>query len=109
MSPAQDALATPRPVRQQSGGRRPATIAELAERARDTPWDPSMGLKHWLRTAERFRNAGNVHIENGDLEQGFVELAKAATIVMQKVPTHNDYQTLLDQSLRMNLGKVSGL
>jgi STAM-binding protein len=95
----------PTPSEAQSA-RRPATIAELAERARETNWDPSLSLKHWLKTAERYRDAGYAFIDSGDLEQGFVELARAATIVMEKAPTHRDYQTLLKPAMRKNLGSV---
>jgi len=91
----------------QPANRRPATIAELADRARDTAWDPNLTLKHWLKSAEKYRNAGYAHIDRKELEQGFVELARAATIVMEKVPTHKDYHTLLNPTLRKNLGSVS--
>jgi hypothetical protein len=98
--------ATIRPTHRPARQRRPATIAELAERARDTSWDPTLSLKYWLKTAERHRNAGYEHIDKGDLENGFVELARAATIVMEKVPIHKDYQTQLKPELRKNLGSV---
>ena len=90
-----------------SSYRRPATIAELADAARETGWDAALPLKHWLKVAEKVRAAGNQHIDQGDLEMGFVELARAATIVMEKVPTHKDYQSLLNATLRKNLGSVS--
>jgi hypothetical protein len=86
--------------------RRPSTIAELAERARDSRWDDSLSVKQALRAAHRYRNAGYAHIDNGDLEMGFVELARAATIVMEKIPAHKDYQTALSPTMRKNLGSV---
>ena len=86
--------------------RRPASLAELADRARNHGWDPNMGIKHWLRTAEKHRNKGTALVSSGDLEAGFVELATAATLVLEKVPTHKDYISMLNPSLRKNLGEV---
>jgi hypothetical protein len=86
--------------------RRPASLAELAERARNNGWDPNLGIKHWLKTAEKHRNKGNALVSSGDLEAGFVELATAATIVLEKVPNHREYSTMLNPTLRKNLGEV---
>ena len=86
---------------------RPATIAELAEKAREDIWDPNKHLKHWLRTAELSRKHGKQYAEAGDFERSFVQLARAATIILEKMPTHQDYQTLLNASQRHNLSLVS--
>ncbi|KAL6309483.1 hypothetical protein BKA93DRAFT_760290 [Sparassis latifolia] len=83
---------------------RPATIAELAARAKDNLWDPSKGVKHWLRTAEKARRAGSTYLNTGDFERAFVEYAKAATIVLERLPTHKDYHDLLSAEQRHNLG-----
>lgn len=87
--------------------RRPPTILELADRARELHWDPALTLKHWLKSAEKHRNAGNELVAKGEFELGFVELARAATIVMEKVPTHKDYNSVLNPEHRKNLGAVS--
>ncbi|KAI6039153.1 hypothetical protein EDC04DRAFT_2603401 [Pisolithus marmoratus] len=84
--------------------RRPFSIAELADRALHNLWDPSRGLKQWLRTADGFRKAGRSYADAGDLEAAFVEFAKAATIILEKLPTHKEYYTLLTASQRHNLG-----
>lgn len=86
--------------------RRPATILELADKAREISWEGNTTLKHWLKAAEKHRNAGNTHVDRGEIEFGFVELARAATIVMEKVPAHKDYSTMLNASHRKNLGTV---
>ncbi|KAI0752757.1 hypothetical protein C8Q80DRAFT_473427 [Daedaleopsis nitida] len=86
---------------------RPATIAELAAQAQENLWDPSKGLKHWLRTAEKARRNAEALIQNSNFEGAFVEYAKAATIVLEKLPTHREYQTLLNADQRHNLGMVS--
>ncbi|KAF9462259.1 hypothetical protein BDZ94DRAFT_1261890 [Collybia nuda] len=88
----------------QNPPRRPATIAELAERALDGLWDETKELKHYLRVAERYRKDGKEHVKQGDLESAFVEFARAATLVLEKLPTHRDYHTLLNAAQRHNLG-----
>jgi hypothetical protein len=90
-----------------SSSRRPATIAELAQRALDNLWDETKELKHYLRVAERYRKDGKDYAKRGDLESAFVEFAKAATLVLEKLPTHRDYHTLLNAAQRHNLGLVS--
>ena len=86
---------------------RPATIAELADKSREDLWDPNKHLKHWLRTAELARKSGKQYAENGDYERSFVQLARAATIILEKMPTHKDYHTLLTANQRSNLVLVS--
>ncbi|TFY76569.1 hypothetical protein EWM64_g7444 [Hericium alpestre] len=83
---------------------RPLSIAELAERAKADPWDSQKPLKHWLRTAESSRSAGKRYAEQGDLENAFVELARAATIVLERLPAHQDYRVLLNSQQRHNMG-----
>ncbi|KAF8452830.1 hypothetical protein L210DRAFT_3639282 [Boletus edulis BED1] len=87
-----------------SSPRRPFCIAELANRATHNLWDPSKGLKQWLKTADGFRKAGRAYHEAGDLEAAFVEFAKAATIILEKLPLHKEYFTLLTPTQRHNLG-----
>ncbi|KAF6745469.1 hypothetical protein DFP72DRAFT_781829, partial [Ephemerocybe angulata] len=81
----------------------PATIPELAERALDNLWDDRSNLKHFLRTAERYRREGKELAKQGDIEAAFVRLAKAATLVLEKLPTHRDYNTLLSVEQQNNL------
>ena len=88
---------------------RPATIAELADKSREDLWDPNKHLKHWLRTAELARKSGKQYAENGDYERSFIQLARAATIILEWMPTHQDYQTLLNATQRSNLVLVSSV
>ncbi|KAF9230107.1 hypothetical protein BU15DRAFT_57588 [Melanogaster broomeanus] len=94
-------------VQPSSSSRRPSTTRELADRALDGLWDPTKGLKHWLRAAEGFRKAGRAYHETGELEAAFVEFAKVATITLERLPTHKEYYTLLTPTQRRNLGLVS--
>ncbi|TFK64654.1 Mov34-domain-containing protein [Pluteus cervinus] len=83
--------------------KRPATIAELAEIALDGLWDESRELKHYLRIAEKYRREGKSAAEKGDLELAFVHFAKAATLVLEKLPNHRDYKSVLNSEQRQNL------
>ena len=98
-----------RPTSYASTPDRPATIAELAALAQREVWDPAKPLKHWLRTAEKARKTGQAHVEAQNYEAAFVEFARAATIVLEKLPTHADYHALLNSDQRHNLGMVSTL
>ncbi|KAH7883118.1 hypothetical protein F5I97DRAFT_179639 [Phlebopus sp. FC_14] len=95
----------PRPTSQPgTPTRRPHTISELADRALYNLWDPSRGLKSWLKTAAGFRQAGNAYAKSGDLEAAFIEFAKAATIILEKLPAHKEFDSTLTASQRHNLG-----
>lgn len=87
--------------------RRPATIAELAQAALDNLWDERRDLKHYLRTAEKYRRDARKYINEGDLESAFIEFARAATLVLEKLPSHRDFHTLLNANQRHNLTLVS--
>ncbi|KIK04424.1 hypothetical protein K443DRAFT_93027 [Laccaria amethystina LaAM-08-1] len=87
--------------------KRPASIAEFADRARDDGWDEAKEFKHHLRTAEKYRKEGKECAKRGDLEGAFVELARAATLVLERLPSHRDYNTLLNANQRHNLALVS--
>ena len=81
---------------------RPATISELAERA-NISWDESKAFKHHLKLAEKYRREGKAYARSGDMENAFVELAKAATLVLERLPEHPDYNTKLNPAQRHNL------
>ncbi|KAI0045627.1 hypothetical protein FA95DRAFT_1560979 [Auriscalpium vulgare] len=97
------ASTNPSPTRPQPN-RPPVSIAELADRAKAAIAESSpKGLKHWLRTAENARREGKRYAEDGELENAFVEYAKAATIVLEKLPNHKDYRVLLTSAQRHNM------
>ena len=103
---AQSQDTSSRLVNQRAGpSRRPATISELAERA-NIPWDESKGFKYHLKLAEKYRRDGKEYAKSGDMENAFVELAKAATLVLERLPEHPDYNSKLNPNQRHNLGLV---
>lgn len=69
-------------------------------------WDDNKDLKYYLRIAEKYRRDGSAFHEKGDYENAFVEFARAATLVLEKLPTHRDYHNLLNTAQRHNLGLV---
>ncbi|PFH48335.1 hypothetical protein AMATHDRAFT_115904, partial [Amanita thiersii Skay4041] len=83
--------------------RPPPTVHELAERALDNLYDENKPLKHYLRVAERYRKDAKDYYSKGDLENAFILFARAATLVLDKLPTHRDYYTLLSTTQRSNL------
>lgn len=86
--------------------RRPTTISELSERALDNLYDENKPLKHYLKVAERYRRDARDYSSKGDLENAFIYFARAATLVLDKLPTHREYYTLLNQTQRGNLNLV---
>jgi STAM-binding protein len=89
-----------------NAGRRPAMISELAEAARKTDWDPNGSVKYFLRHAERNRREGQTYFEQKDLESSFVSFARAASLILEKIPNHREYKTLLSAAQRENLAQV---
>lgn len=84
----------------------PSSIAELAQKATVDLYDDSKDFKYYLRLAEKHRKEGKESARRGDLEGAFVELARAATLVLEKLPMHKDYHSVLNQTQRHNLGLV---
>jgi hypothetical protein len=87
--------------------RNPHSIEELAERMKQNLGENPRPFKTWLRIAENARRDAKTFQEQGDLDSAFVEYAKAATIVLEKIPAHPDYRVLLSTTQRHNMGLVS--
>jgi hypothetical protein len=97
----------PPPPSQPQPASRPHSIAELAEIARQSLGDGARPFKTWLRIAENARRDAKSFLDQGNLESAFVEYAKAATIVLEKIPSHPEYRVLLSTTQRHNMGLVS--
>lgn len=97
--------------RSNAGPSRPSSIQELAAKAlRSTDtWDPSKELKYWLRVAEHARHLGQDFEKGNDIENAFVEYAKAATLILQKIPTHRDFLQRLNSTQRETLSIVRNI
>ena len=88
---------------------RPQLPSELGERAQKSLGDAARPFKVWLRMAEDAKRDANRFHEQGDFESAFLEFARAATIILQKIPSHPDYRVLISQKQRHNIGMVSYL
>jgi hypothetical protein len=106
-APSNVAHPAPPPPQHQAPPSRPHSIGELAERAKQILGEDPRPFKAWLRVAENARRDAKSFQEQGDLESSFVEYAKAATIVLEKIPAHPDYRVLLSTTQRHNMGLVS--
>jgi hypothetical protein len=100
-------VAHPAPSQHHVPPSRPYSIGELAERAKQILGKDPKPFKAWLRIAENARRDAKSSRKQGDLESAFVEYAKAATIVLEKIPAHPDYMVLLSTTQRHNMGLVS--
>lgn len=101
---------TPSPTYRHDRYRRPASIAELAQAAEQASfWDPSKNIKVYLRKAQNYRADGQAYAEEGDLERAFIVYAKAAKMVLERIPTHRDYKTALNAEQRHYLGLVRNI
>ncbi|KAJ7359496.1 hypothetical protein DFH08DRAFT_686171 [Mycena albidolilacea] len=109
---------------------RPATISELAAAAAETAAPPGRDLKYYIRVAESHRRTGaaymgrassNANSASGssggaggggpeavglDMERAFIEYARAATLIVETIPTHRDYQAGLSAEQKRNLKAV---
>jgi hypothetical protein len=89
-----------------NGPKRPASLAELAEMAKLDLWDATKDFKDYLKIANIYRKEGKECTKKGDLEGAFVQLARAATLVLEKLPMHRDYNGMLNANQRQNLALV---
>jgi hypothetical protein len=89
---------------------RPLSYSEFIERT-EHHWqslkNDSKPLKVWLRLAESIYKDAKIFDRQVDLESAFVEYAKAATIVLEKIPAHTDYRVPLGTTQLHNMGLVS--
>lgn len=106
---------------------RPATIVELERFAQADPdaVAPSMmDIMYYLGRTEAHRRAGwelasgagagpthrnpRGSLDAGkDMEEAFVEYARAATLIRETIPGHRDYATVLNVEQRAILAEVS--
>lgn len=53
--------------------------------------------------AENARHSGQELDRAGELEDAFVEYTKAASLILEKIPSHRDYHARLDSTQRDTL------
>ncbi|KAG6918448.1 hypothetical protein DXG01_014325 [Tephrocybe rancida] len=96
---------------------RPPTITHLANIALSELWDPSKELKYYLQQAGELRREANAYLDppsppssshheeehESDYEKAFIKLARAATLVMERIPGHRDFEKVSSEVQRENL------
>ncbi|KAG8967684.1 hypothetical protein FRC03_009521, partial [Tulasnella sp. 419] len=73
---------------------KPLTIKELADTATVNSWDPNRSLKTQLIIATNLRKDGLQMLNDGELDGAFVHLARAGTLILEKIPSHQGYHQL---------------
>ena len=85
---------------------RPHSISELAQFAKDATQPVQKSVKDWLRLADALRKQGQQASTEGDIQAGFVFLARSATYILEKIPKHPNYEEL-NETQMSNLKSVS--
>lgn len=80
---------------------RPATIAELQDRARDNinDWHDSGSADYYLRVVDRYRSDGKACTEQDDLESAFVAYTRASLVLLRIEKVPNILEILSEQRL----------
>lgn len=104
--PSNHAQATPSPSHAQVP-LRPHTVEELEERVKQALYDDARSLKTWFLIGKNASRGAKTFYKQGELELDYEEYAKAATIVLEKIPAHPDYRVFLSNVQRHNMRMVS--
>ncbi|KZV96042.1 hypothetical protein EXIGLDRAFT_833964 [Exidia glandulosa HHB12029] len=99
------AASTPAPASVRGAAAAPRSITELAKVAQGYAYDGSRSLKDILVGASALKKEGDRLAQEGDLENAFINYARAATIVVDRVPTHvsyHDLSTVHRHNLKLN-------
>jgi USP8 dimerisation domain len=67
-------------------------IEELV--SKPTAYDPERSFKDQLRTIDKLRDKCFEHRQKGDLENAYIFMARAAGVVLDKLPFHSQYDIL---------------
>ena len=76
---------------------RPRSFEEIEELSKPTAYDPERSFKDQLRAIDTLRDQSIYHRKKGDLENAFIFMARAAGVVVEKLPFHSQYDILSDQ------------
>ncbi|CCA68396.1 hypothetical protein PIIN_02260 [Serendipita indica DSM 11827] len=78
---------------------RPHSISELANFAKDATQPAQKSVKDWLRLADALRKQGQQATAEGDIQAGFLYLARSATYILEKIPKHPNYDELTETQM----------
>ncbi|GHJ85342.1 hypothetical protein NliqN6_1744 [Naganishia liquefaciens] len=85
----------------------PAAIEELAREAeRGIHWNTRYPLKVWLNSVNALRDRALEYEKAGKNDVAYVLMARAATIIIQRLPTHPDFEGAYSKQDRIKLTKT---
>jgi len=70
-------------------------------------YDDKKDMKYHLRMAEKYSKEGKQFAKEGQLENAFMAYARAATLILERLPYHRDYQKILTPTQRHYMSLVS--
>ncbi|KAF8336547.1 uncharacterized protein EI90DRAFT_2911604, partial [Cantharellus anzutake] len=85
---------------------RPRSLDELRELSRPNTYDPERSFKDQLRAIDALRNQSIHHKEKDDLENAYIYMAQATAIMLDKLPYHSQYDTVLSSKQKSDLASV---
>ncbi|KAJ9100099.1 hypothetical protein QFC19_005779 [Naganishia cerealis] len=86
---------------------RPKSIAELTREANEgIHWNTRYPLKIWLTSVNKLRDKALEYQQAGRNDIAFILMARAATIIIQKLPTHPEYSKVYSQQDKVKLAKT---
>lgn len=86
--------------------KRPTTV-KPADSNHDQLQDKARDLKSYLREAEKLRALATQCSIEGDLKNAYILLGNAASMALEKIPTHRDFAALLNPRQRDAVNLVS--
>lgn len=87
--------------------KRPSSIDELVQRARDRPHNASRSLNLLVKDAEQYNKLAKVQHAQCNYEEAFVNYTKAATIILEELPQHRDNNILLSDTQKNDISGYS--
>ncbi|KAF9518748.1 hypothetical protein BS47DRAFT_1312974 [Hydnum rufescens UP504] len=70
------------------------SFEEIEELSKPTAYDPERSFKDQLRAIDTLRDQSFEHRQKGDLENAYIFMARAAGVVLDKLPFHSQYDIL---------------
>ena len=87
---------------------RARSINELKDLAKPSAYDPSRSFKDQLRAVKLLRDKSDQYRQDGDYESTYIYIARAATLIIAKLPVHPQYD-ILSAKQKTDLAAVESL
>ena len=87
---------------------RPRSIEKLRALARPATYDSDRSFKDQLHAIGVLRSQSILHHKKGDLENAFLYMARAAALILEKLPSHAQYD-ILSSKQKIDLAAVESV